>query len=264
MPLLRTAEQEQESNRPTPRRPFAERIFKKVSETHNFEPLSAESLQNLAEANQLLAKEALIIYVNHTSTSDAAVAITLALSHLTNARHFMAPAGMKHYDLTRDPMNAILLRSLRLLNIQVMPVVQHNDLENYPPKKKERMIQQLKKKAQRFLNKPRSIYGITPEGTRNKKTGELLEGRPGLGKLEKHAPQTIKYLPIAIIYEKYSDKPQIVVGKPETLGSVTNNLEVTLPEEENARAKKITDILMYKLSLLMPQNLRGQYSDYNP
>ncbi len=121
---------------PTLRSLLAEKIWSKVCEAHNFEPLSEQSLKNLAEANEALKKQALIIYLNHTSTQDVSVAISLILSHLTNARHFMGPAGMKHYDLKRDPVNGILLRSLRLLNIQVMPVVQQNDLDSYTEEKR--------------------------------------------------------------------------------------------------------------------------------
>jgi len=192
---------------PYPKSPIAEKIWEIISEKHEFAPLSQESLVNLGIANELLKKEAIIVYLNHSSEDDASVAIALALSHLTNAVRFMGPAGMKHYDLKRDKKNGILLRSLRLLNIHVIPVVQHDDLDNYSESKRNRMLKRLKKKSKSLLSKKGGIYGISPEGTRNQEDFKLLPARPGIGKVGKYAPKNICYLPIAIVYKNQSDKP---------------------------------------------------------
>ncbi|GIK83441.1 MAG: hypothetical protein BroJett025_00630 [Patescibacteria group bacterium] len=260
---LGVTERVSSEKKPSPRAPISEFIWNIVSELQGFEPLSEQSLHNLTLANETLKKEALIVYLNHTSTKDAPVAISLVLSHLTNAIRFLGPAGMKHYDFSRDPINAILLRALRLLNIRAVPVIQHDDLESYPPHLRETLIKQLKKKTRGLLNRSRSVYGITPEGKRNKETGTILRARPGIGKLEKVAPRNIKYLPIAIVYKEYSQKPQVVVGKPESLAELVTIFDVLLPREETERAQKIADLLMYNLSLLMPKELRGFYSDFD-
>lgn len=264
MPLLTrpgSKEKTVDTHHPSPRSPIAEFIWDRMRDKHNFEPLSEQSLQNLARANEHLKQGALVVYLNHTSTNDAPVAISLVLSHLTNARRFMGPAGMKHYDLSRDPKNAVLLRALRLLNIHAMPVVQHDDLEHYPPEKRERLLTNLKRKAQNLLSKPGSIYGITPEGTRNRETGTLLRARPGIGKLQKYS-HNLTYLPIAITYAQHSEQPQVVIGAPERLGDLVNVFDVMLPQEENERAQAIADLLMYNLSLLMPESLRGVYTNF--
>lgn len=252
---------ENPNQKPVPRALIPEIIWNKISESQGFEPLSEESLHNLALANEILKKEAIVVYANHTSMKDAPVVIALVLSHLTNAKNFLGPAGMKHYDFSRDPKNAILLRALRLLKIQAVPVVQHDDLEQYPQHIQRAMIKNLIVKTRHLLRKPRSVYGIAPEGTRNK-LGTLLPGRPGIGKLAKMAPNDIKYLPIAIIYKEFSEKPQVVVGRPESLGSLLSTFDVYLPRDEKHRSQKITDLLMYNLSLLMPKELRGYYADF--
>ncbi len=252
-------EKDRDQRMPSPRAPISKFIWKLVSEQHEFAPLSEKSLQNLAEANKVLKDKALVVYINHTSMSDAAVAISLILSHLTNAVRFMGPAGMKHYDFSRDPKSALLLRSLKILNIHAIPVIQHDDLDHYPAKKRELLTNRLKQKTKKMLRQRGAIYGIAPEGKRNA-DGTLLQARPGIGKLEKIS-RYIHYLPVAITYNKFSEKPEVVVGKPETLGELISDYDVLLPRDEAARAQKIADVLMYNLSRLLPKDLRGYYKD---
>lgn len=126
---------------PVPRAPISEFFWHKVSEQHGFAPLSEKSLRNLAEANKILKDKALVVYTNHTSMNDAVVAISLILSQLTKAVRFMGPAGMKHYDFSRDLKSAVLLRALRILNIHAIPVIQHDDLDHYPDEKRELLTQ---------------------------------------------------------------------------------------------------------------------------
>lgn len=251
---------EHDSINPSPRAPIYELLWKRIAEKYKFAPLSPESMRNLATVNEILKYEAIVIYVNHTSMNDALVSISLILSHLTNAVRYIGPAGMKHYDISRDPKNALLLRALRVFNIHAVPVVQHDDLEYYPPEKRDQLVKRLKQKTIKLLQKPRSVYGIAPEGKRNV-NGTLLKARPGIGKLEKMS-RGLKYLPIAIVYEKFSNKPQIVVGIPQTIENLVNMYNTTLPSDETQRAQKIADILMYKLSCLLPKQLRGYYSDF--
>lgn len=244
---------------PQPRKPLAEKIWKIICEKHDFAPLSEESLKNLALANQTLKTESIVVYANHTSKSDAEVAVALVLSHLTNAKRYMAPAGMKHYDLRRDFKSGVLLRALKILNIHIIPVVQHDDLDAYPERKRKGMLAKLKQRATSLLTKPQGIYGITPEGTRSKETLQLLRARPGVGKIEKYAPADIQYVPVGILYKNQAEKPEVIVGKPESIAEIQQRLGVQISDSEETRAQEIADILMYKLSLLLPQHIRGYY-----
>ncbi len=64
------------------------------------------------------------------------------------------------------------------------------------------------------------------------------------------------------MYKKFSNQPQVVVGKAQDLKSVLAHTHTQqLPQDENARAQKITDLLMFQLSRLLPENLRGFYKN---
>jgi len=196
------------------------------------------------------------VYFNHTA-SDVPVAVPLILAHLTNARKFAGPAGMKHYDFTRDPKNAVLLRSLKILNMHALPVVQNSDLDQYPPKKRNQLIADLKNKTKKILTKPRTIYWIAPEGTRNQIIGTLQQAR-GIENLQKFNPN-LSYLPVAIMYPKFSNSPQVAVGKPLTVAALFDTYKVEPPKVIDQKTQLTTDLLMYHLSLLLPRELRGVY-----
>lgn len=242
---------------------FGEKMWNKVKEKNNLPELSAESQRNLEEANQLLKTNSIVIYANHTSGSDAEVAVSIAISKLSNAKRFAGPAGMKHYDLwrniksrnTKRVANGILLRSLKLLNVNIIPVVQRNDLDYYPEKKRKKLISRLKLKTKRLFARAGSVYGITPEGTRNKETGELQKANTGIAKLEQYAPKNrpLIYLPISITFEEFSKKPQVVVGKPMALSKI-------MASQTNVNSDQdIADLHMYRLAELQEEKLRGYY-----
>lgn len=242
--------------KPKPYSPIANTIWERVQKKHNFAELSAESKRNLAAANEILKHSTLVVYANHTSTKDVTVGIALMLSHLTNARNFLAPAGMKHYDMRRDPKNGILFRALRLLNMHAIPIVQTDDLDSYSPEKREKLLAKLKQRTAQLLGQPRSIYGIFPEGTRNKKTGALLKAKPGIAKIEKYTDKPLYYLPIAIVYEKW-DEPQVVVGEPQTLAEILERNGQAIPKDQ---AEQIADVHMQRLAELLPKSMRGSYA----
>lgn len=164
---------------------------------------------------------------------------------------------MKHYDMRRDPKNALALRALRLFNARAVPIVQRNDRASYSEKKRQKLAEKFKKITMRLLPKPGTIYGIAPEGTRNQEDKTLLRALPGIGNIETFATN-VRYLPIALIHENHTGKPQIIVGKPvqiDELSELTPYIKHT-PE----RAQAIADALMYRLALLLPEYMRGVYA----
>ena len=211
---------------------FGEKRWEKVKEKNNLPELSHESQKNLEEANQLLKTNSLVIYANHTSNRDAEVAVAIAISKLSNA---------------------ILLRSLILLNVKIIPVVQKTDADYYPEKKRRSLIKRLKLKTKRLFAKSGSVYGITPEGTRNKEKGQLQKANTGIAKLEQYAPKDrpLIYLPISITFEEFSNEPQVVVGKPMPLSEVMKNKENINSHQD------IADLHMYRLAALQEEKLRG-------
>lgn len=226
--------------------------------------LDAESLKNLAEANQFLKTGSIVFYVNHQVMLDAPIAISLVLKHLNNAKNLLGPAGMKHFDVKRDPIPAMILRALRIFHIYALPIVQHNDemASNYQDSDKLAMATILRELAEKALGAPGNVYGIAPEGTRNK-TGKLLEGRYGIGRLRNlHQPDQVGYLPVAIIYPDsgQSESFQIKVGRMVLLPEI---VYIDPEDEEIAQTIAVTDALMHQLANLLPLEMRGHYSERN-
>lgn len=241
----------------SPRTTLAEYSWNKITEKYGYEPLSEASLKNLAEANDQLKHNSVVIYINHTSSKDVQVALTLAMAYMPNAKRFFGPAGMKHYDIRRDPKNAIQLQALRVLNVRAVPIVQRDDRATYSEKKRQKLSEQYKKITMKLLPKAGTIFGIAPEGTRNQKDRTLQKAFPGIGNIETFATN-VSYLPIALVHENQTGKPHIVVGKPLQLNEIPELASYKRYDLERAQA--IADSLMYRLALLLPAQMRGYYA----
>lgn len=237
---------------------------------HDF--LDQESRANLVETNEFLKTGSVVVYVNHQKIVDTPIAISLALKNLSEAKNFLGPAGMKHFDINRDPMMAVLLRALKLLHVYAVPVVQHNEANanQYQASDKAMMAAVLRELAEEMLGTPGNVYGIAPEGTRNK-SGQLLEGRFGLGRLRHlHQPDKVGYLPIAVIYPEKDaagneTRPfQIKVGKMVFWNDLVDSSQLPKGDDSDTakfRDKIVTDALMQQLAQLLPLEMRGYYSD---
>ena len=104
------------------------------------------------------------------------------------------------------------------------------------------------------------IFGVAPEGTRNK-TGRLLRARPGAAMLALHSKVPIipiahwggeKFLP-NLKHLRRTDF-HIRVGRPFTIETSGERIG----KEER---QQIVDEMMYQLAALMPDEYRGEYSD---
>ena len=104
------------------------------------------------------------------------------------------------------------------------------------------------------------IFGVAPEGTRNK-TGKLLRAHPGAVTLALRSNAPI--LPIAHWGgEKFLSNLKRLrrtdfamrVGKPFTLN--TNGDRITRESRQ-----QVVDEMMYQLAALLPEEYRGEYGD---
>jgi len=216
--------------------------------------ISEESRFHLRQTNDLLLTNPVVLYANHTSKLDAPLLISMILSELPNAKHMLGPAGMKHYDWRRDPVSAVMLRALKLINVHAIPVVQVGDTTDYGLRQRQ-MIDRLKQETA-IMNEAGSLYGIAPEGTRGE--GILQQANRGIGYLEQYGPQIV-YTPAAIMYGRFSDYPEISIGEPLTLERIVRQ-GTNLGSDRKERAQAIADIHMMRLALLMPPPLRGPYT----
>jgi 1-acyl-sn-glycerol-3-phosphate acyltransferase len=104
------------------------------------------------------------------------------------------------------------------------------------------------------------IFGVAPEGTRNK-SGKLLRAHPGAVLLASHSKAPI--IPVAHWGgERFTSNLKrlrrtdfhIRVGRPFTLR--TSGERITRDQRQ-----QIVDEMMYQLSALLPEDYRGEYSD---
>jgi len=104
------------------------------------------------------------------------------------------------------------------------------------------------------------LFGIAPEGTRNK-TGKLLRAHPGAVMLAIHSRAPIqpvahwggeKFLPNLKRLRRTDFSMR--VGRPFTLN--TTGERITREQRQ-----QVVDEMMYQLAALLPEEYRGEYSD---
>jgi len=224
---------------------------------------SEESRQNLLAANLLLKKYSEVVYVNHTSSmEDMELPVSMVLTFLTNTKRIIGPVAMQHYDPGRDWKNAVLLRLLKPLGIEIFPIVQPVGIDEkatmYSDEKTLQMSADLRTATTNAVRNPGTVFGITPEGTRSP-NGRLLPARKGIGYLESYDPSdTLRYIPVAIVLKKFYSSPKIEVGQPLSLGEMNINNK-TLPEDPKERAQILANAHMQRLAGMLPLEMRGVY-----
>lgn len=244
---------------PTLKSRLAEGVFALFNQQYELE-ISPESAEHLCEANQILRDGPLVLYANHTSMADAKLVVPLILS-MPNVQRVIGPVGMKHFDLRRDLVNGIFMRSLRIAGVHALPVIQSVDDQFYAQDKRIGMIRDLKKETTRILNQPGSLYGIAPEGTRNK-SGQLQQANPGLGYLNTYMTGEFQlhYLPVGLIYKNYDDRPRIEVGQPFKASDVLQTIS-NLSTVPRKKAQQLSDVMMLRLAYLLPEQMKGFYKE---
>ncbi len=237
----------------SPGQALSERVLGHYLKTYEF---SEESQANLFTLNSLLETNSAVVYANHTKIADIPLSVSLVKDRLPNAQRYLGPVSIKNFDVRRGHLKAFGLRSLSLLNIQLLPVVSVTDTVDYGEDKR-RMIDDLKMETQKALTTPGAVVGISPEGTRNGENGTLQRANRSIGYLEPY--EDIFYLPLDMIHPQFSDKPQIIVGEPQLLPDIIPE-SIELPQEYKPKAQAIADIHMYRLATLMPPHLQGVYA----
>jgi hypothetical protein len=226
---------------------------------------SQKSRQHLFKANELLRDNPVLIYANHSSMEeDVALTVSMGLTYLTNTRRIIGPAAMKHYDYSRDRKNAMLLRLLKPLGgIEFLPMVQPETIDSnaakYGKEEVEEMRTTLRTEMENIVSSPRTIFGITPEGTRSE-DGKLIRVRLGIGYFESYDMyDRIRYLPVAIVLPKCSSQPKIEIGEPLSLAE-TDLDKNNLPADPKTRAQFVADFHMTRLAEMLPPEMRGVYA----
>lgn len=255
---------ENERARRTVKSRIAEKAFNVINRAYKLE-IYPEHSANLQEADRRLRHNPVVIYSNHVRSGDLKLMTPILLS-MQNAQRIAGPAGMKHWDLHRDAINGTLLRSLRLVGIRSIPVVQPDDPYPYEDKLKTHLLLNFTRRTASLLNQPGTLYGIAPEGTRNP-AGIIQRVSPGIGMFEsfmKAPDMQITYQPIGFVYrEQDPEEPRIVIAPPFTLSELLpeSNLVLLHGLKRQQRAQITADLLMTVLAEQLPDHMRGVYGD---
>lgn len=208
--------------------------------------------ENIRLASEQLKQGSIIAYFNHTSLSDGLLTVTFLLDNLgLYIRRFGGPASQRHFDFSRDPLNAFIMRLGRFFGIELFPVVQHYD-SSYSREVKKRNLENFYENMKNILSQPGGMVFIAPEGTRSP-DGKLQKGQRGIEDLKGN---NIKYFPFALIPESGSNRGynfgkrfDIIAGKPFSITDTKNGITYT-------------DMIMLKLAELLPKERRGYYRNY--
>ena len=103
--------------------------------------------------------------------------------------------------------------------------------------------------------------GIAPEGTRSK-TGQLLEGKPGTALLAVRA--NVPIVPVAITGTIGAFTKTITLQRPHITARFGKVIPAPVLERGNReeQLQALTDEIMCQIAVMMPENLRGFYTDH--
>lgn len=103
--------------------------------------------------------------------------------------------------------------------------------------------------------------GIAPEGTRSK-TGQMLEGKPGTALLAVRA--NVPIVPVAITGTIGAFKKTITLQRPHITARFGKVIPAPVLERGNReeQLQALTDEIMCQIAVMMPENLRGFYTDH--
>ncbi|OGH07744.1 MAG: hypothetical protein A2171_02505 [Candidatus Levybacteria bacterium RBG_13_35_9] len=220
---------------------------------------------NLEKARRHLQNGALIVYINHFDMLDTTVIGHAVENHLSPLENVAGITGLKHFDPQRNRVEYALIDAGRKSRgFQVLTVVQ--DYDNYyylnhrhatSGKTPQTFNLDSTRRALRFLKKPGNIVMLAPEATRSR-DGRLLKGHEGIATLLALSEEFAHALPIAMVPPDTLKIVPLFTSVKVAVGAPFSYNEVLL---EKARKPDIsvTDLMMKRLAVLLPEKYRGFY-----
>lgn len=229
--------------------------------------LQEHSAEQLSEVAEYLEQGAVVIYVNHTNlgADDVMVGLNVILSKVgKNVDHIGGPVAAHHLDeryvIPGSEKSVALLKFLQNLGLTLWPVSTRKTRDIVPESEQRRMLKEYITGSNKFLGLQGALMGIAPEGERT--DGTLQRAEKGVGIwVRKIVSGSLpaKLLPLGFAV----DSPEAEGQKPKAEVVVGNLIDVKelfkdgLPNDPQVTA----DILMYILAELLPEEMRGVYSD---
>jgi hypothetical protein len=199
-----------------------------------------------------------IIYINHISLNDPALAYHLAekITPKDQFRHLLIPISYSHTEKSSTEGKIInsLTKFINKFEVETIRVIQNYQVNNpeygYTEDEAKTTHFQFLKRVQELKKKNISTgILISPEGHRSE-DAQLAEGQAGLiGAGRILAP--VIYVPLAISYPKNFKRNSINLGKKM-------NMDVgEIVQQKNSREFPTIEELMQKLANALPEEMRG-------
>lgn len=223
-------------------------VLRLVERWYKFDLYDEASADNLREANELLKKGSIIIFVNHPSMKDPLI-IPFLKKHLFSVGQVGIPIAEKYVTLNFDKPESFIIKPLtsliRILGIKFLKTQQHGvnvrPIFEFLGRRRREGEEKTFNQMDEFLNSPTpgNIVGITPTGTRT----DEIKGKfhSGLARLMENHPN-IPVLPVAM---KYKDGRVIVrVGEAFTLEEIKDSL----PEVDVGKSLSLDEIEIKRIT----------------
>jgi len=116
--------------------------------------VSSEDMENLRLLKKYLQKHSIVVYFNHIFLGDGPLVLAFLLNTLGDSIQAIGVAeSQKHYDFTRSPLHALILRAGSLLGVKAFPVVQHYDRDAYTYKERLTLLRNFVSGARQILSR---------------------------------------------------------------------------------------------------------------
>lgn len=195
--------------------------------------------ENLLTLDQALLKTSAVLFAYHSRLTDALILPFALRNELENLDKILGPVAITHY---QGWQKFYLDLVGRLTGSIPLPVVRKKDEASFSQNEKSHLLRQLVSTTNRHLNRPGSLYGIAPMGTRAK-TLDSTQVNSGFAKVAQ--TKQLPALPVAVTHEH--GRTQILVG------------EMIEPVAEQANLGEVVNYYMSQLARLLPNQLRGDY-----
>lgn len=241
-----------------------------------------QTKQNLAELDELLLSESVVIISNHTSAIDI-VAVLKFIELIENMRIGFYLIAQKFSSPNLNRPISLLLAPLfqlgNLLNMLAVPVPQTRKEKN---KNKVDRVKEYEILRDHLLTQVSNILAIMPEGTRGN-SDDLNQLKPGgVGNLALRY-QNMNFVPASLVRIDDSKRFQLTVGKAKRVKEIVpsivedakyiESLQAQMMQEAEpgkvleiksqikARLQIIADQFGYEIADLLPENMRGVYAE---
>lgn len=202
--------------------------------------IDQESHDNLDKLDEELLKTSAVLYIYHSAVTDALILPIAMRKQLDNLNKMLGPVAISHY----QGWQKIYLDLMGYITGTIpLPVIRKKDEAHFSTAQKGKHLEKLVQVSDQYLTLPGSLYGIAPMGTRAKEL-DSTQVNPSFAKVA--SSRQLPAIPMAVTHSE--GRTQLRVG------------ELISPPSTSEDLNEIVTGYMSQLALLLPTQLRGDYS----